>query len=129
MRQPDINEYLLRISGSAAIVGQLNADTRIRIKDGELEIYSVEKLDKQDGTFDIKYKARFVSAIELEQTGKKIFGKDKQRRSQKLRQAIFALQSDRGIEVDSDEFYDSFMARMTFHLNDIYDWIKNKEVL
>jgi hypothetical protein len=102
-------EHQLKITGAATLLDALHADQRLNIG-GELEIYSVEKRDNQDGTFKIVYKSKFVSAVDAVQNGKKIPSKDKAKKSQRNRRRFAELQleleSTGEIEpMDEESFY------------------------
>lgn len=110
----NITEYQLKITGSASFGHPLNAEERLKITDGEIELYSTEKRDNQDGTFKVVYKGKFVSSVDIEQTGFKIVSRNKSKKSQRNRMRLQELQQEleaRGeiIEMDEEKFYNWFM--------------------
>ncbi len=104
-----MNEYQLKIVGAAELGQQIDTTKSLRIGI-DVDVYSVEKFDNQDGTFTVRYKAKISSAIDVMQ-GEKIFkGKDKSKASQRLRWAIEAKARELG--KDLEEFYQSEMKRI-----------------
>ncbi len=121
----NINEYFLRITGSAYLNSPIDATKSVNIKDGEVSIYAVEKLDNQDGTFDIKYKGKFTSPITVEQGDKLIKGKDKRRWGNKFRALFYYKAQEEGIE-DVDAYYDIWMSKIYNNFETIKELLKDK---
>lgn len=100
-----MNEYSLKITGSAALPEQLDATKSLTIT-AKLDIYEVAKRDNQDSTFTIVYKAKITSEVSVQQSDKVIYHKDTSRASQRLRLAITAYALEQKIE-DTESFYQS----------------------
>ncbi len=99
-----MNEYQLKIVGAAELGQQIDTTKSLRVG-VDVDVYSVEKFDNQDGTATVRYKAKISSAIDVMQ-GEKIFkGKDKSKASQRLRWVIEA--KARGLGLDPEEYYQS----------------------
>jgi len=119
-----LNERVLGITGGACFFEEIDAQKDIYIK-GTIDVYSVAKVDRQDGTFDMKYKGKFIDAIELTQGQKKIIGRDKTGKSKKLRGAIYAL--GQAYANGNDEmFYETVMNKIIVNLEEIWMSIRNK---
>ena len=116
-----INENLLRITGSAYLEDMLDPSKTLNIS-GELSIYSVEKRDNDDGTFNLVNKAKFVSPVEVEQNRKTIRGVDKTKKSICLRLAIGEIADEIG--VDREEFYLKFMNRLISQIHNVNDFLE-----
>ena len=118
-----LNERILKITGGACFFDDIDTQKDIHIK-GTLDIYSVEKTDKQDSTYDLKYKGKFIDAIELTQGDKKIIGRDKTGRSRKLRSAIYML--GQAYANGNDEiFYETVMNKLIANIEDIWLNLRN----
>ncbi len=123
----EINEYQLKITGAASLSQEIKPSMNVLIKNGELSVYEVSKRDNQNGTFNIVYKAKFVSEIDFEQCGKPIRGADKTGKSKKLRGAIWHLSGDVDMAgFEYDKFYDLVMDKIIINLPEIYEFIKDK---
>ena len=94
------------------------------IKSAELSCYEVSKKDNEDGTFDISYKCRITSPIELEQGGKPIKGIDRTSESKKTRYCIKELGFELG-ESD-EEFYKIFQQKLRSNIHGVWGLIKAK---
>lgn len=103
------NSYQLKIVGVAELPEKLETDKSLALH-FEAEIYSCEKLDNQDGTFTIRYKAKINGAVDFVQGEKKIKSKDKTKKSQRLRWKLEA----KGIELGLDPkvYYDEQMDKI-----------------
>lgn len=102
-------EYSLKITGTAALAEQLDASKDVTIK-AELSIYQVSKTDLQDGNFEICYKTKIISAVECEQSERKIKGIDKTKASQRLRWRLMAKAGELGI--DPEQYYQDCMNKI-----------------
>ena len=120
-----INSHILKITDGAELSGELDPSMEVKITDADLAIYAVEKKSNEDGTFDIKYKARITSAIEYEQNGKVARGSDKKGKSKKLRGAIWYLGEEEHAE-DKELFYEIVMNKLIINLPEVWTIIKNR---
>ncbi len=103
-----LNERLIKTTGALSILDDIEVDKSYRVG-LDVEIYSQEQKSRQDGTYDVHYKAAVVGGEVLKETGEVIKAKDKKRQSQKLRQAIYAIGED----------YDKVMSLILANLEDI----------
>lgn len=117
-----INENLLRITGSAYIEEMLDPSKTLEIK-GELSIYSVEKRDNQDGTFNLVNKAKFTGAVEVEQNRRTIRGIDKTKKSIAWRIRVEEMADEFG--TDRKEFYKMFMDKLIANPHNVWEYLKN----
>lgn len=116
----NINENLIRITGSSYVEEQIDPSKTLEIK-GELSVYAVEKRDNNDGTFNLINKAKFIGAIEVEQNRKTIRGIDKTKKSICLRIAIGEIADEIG--TDREEFYLKFMNRLISQIHNVNDFL------
>lgn len=119
-----INERLLRITGSAFLENDIDMDNRFKFE-GECEPYSREEKDRQDGSYDIIYKAKFCGLLNVEQGGKKILAKDRTSKSRRLKGAIWYLGQEQGVD-DDNIFYEVVMDKILVNLPEIWEIIKSR---
>lgn len=119
-----ISEHILKLTGSHPLSEPLDATKYARITT-EIQIYEVSKRDNQDGSYTLVYKAKAVSAVDAEQSGKVIKGKDKKSWSKKMRGGIYILGQEIGV-ADDEQFYDEFMPKIIAHLPQIYSLVNSK---
>jgi hypothetical protein len=120
----NINDYQLRIVGSASLGQELEPDKRIKIMT-ELEVNEVTKRDNKDGSYDLIYKASICSHIDVQQGEKVWRGKDTKSMSKRLRGAIFHLQDEmEEMDKEPEEFYQMVMGQLIGNLQTIYQMIK-----
>lgn len=117
----NINENILKITGGANLSEPLISDHRARIET-ELECYSVEKRDNHDGTFNLVYKTKIVSDVQVTQGDKIIHGKIKNSPSKRLRDRICQYAREQGV-VDVQEYYEGRIGRL------IMDWERIDELM
>jgi len=122
-----INDYVLKITGSASLGQEVEPDKQVKVM-MELEVDSVTKKDNKDGSYDIEYKAHISSHIDLQQGERVWRGKDTKSMSKRLRGAIWHLQNNEGIDQDQEQFYEYMMKGITLYLDDIYKFLKTKNV-
>ncbi len=87
------NDHWLRITGKVNIEAPLEVDTEYQFT-GVIGTYGTDQSSKQDGTFNFTHKAQFMDEIHLIRGDKLIKAVDKERKSQKMRKAIYALGYD-----------------------------------
>jgi hypothetical protein len=119
------DSYVLKITSGAEIAESLDPSKEVIIKNAECTIYEVAKHDNDDGSFEIRYKARITSPVELEQSGKAIRGSDKKGKSKKLRGAIWYLANEEEVD-DKDLFYGMVMDKLICNIGEIWQMYKNK---
>lgn len=121
-----INEHIIKISGGTYIDHELNTEKTQKIV-GELQIYSKEFRDNQDGTHNLVYKAKFVGETALSEGNGVILSKDKTSSSKKLRWAVRQIYDQGDYPIEFDEFYARCMQKITFWLPDVMQFLKTKE--
>lgn len=84
------NDNWLRISGKVNIEAPLEMDTEYLIT-AVLSTYGMDQSSKQDGTHNFTYKSQFTREVFLTKGDQVIRTIDKERKSQRLRKAIFAM--------------------------------------
>lgn len=118
----EINQNLLRITGSACLSGRIDTNRVIQINSAELSCYSSETRDNQDGTFDIIYKCKITSGVDLEQGGEIIRGADKTSQSKKTRYCIKELGYELG---EGEDFYETFQQKLRGNIHEVWQLLKN----
>jgi hypothetical protein len=98
----------LRITGKVNIEAPLVVDTEYQFT-GRIGTYGTDQSSKQDGTFNFTHKAQFIDEIHLIKGDTLIKAIDKERKSQKMRKAIYALGHE----------YDETMTYLLRNLEDI----------
>ena len=111
----EISEYLLSITGSASISEGLEADTEYLLQT-TITPYGSDLRSNNDGSFNKKYKAKITDVAVLTKGEKVITGKDKSRKSQKLRGAIY----------HEGEEYEEIMDLIIPNVREVIDYLKNK---
>jgi hypothetical protein len=85
----------------------------------EAEIYDVSNPDNHDNTYDQVYKAKVVGSTIVKQGDKKpVLTKSKRSKSQKLRQAIWAINPN-------EDFYDITMDKIINNIEEVIELTKN----
>jgi len=110
-----MNDHYLAITGKASIAQPLEEDTEYSFT-GIITTYGTDKRSNQEGSFSFSHKARFSDEVILIRGNDVIKGKDRQKRSQKLRQAIFAIGHD----------YEPFMDFIMSKLDDLATEFEDK---
>jgi len=113
-----VNSNILKITGGAEISSSLDPKKEAKIN-GTLAVYSVEYKDKQDGTYDRVYKAKFINDIEITEGQNKLKGKPKSEHSKKLRQALWYVN-------EQDGFYETFMEKLIGNVEGVWEYLKNQ---
>ena len=115
-----MDSHQLRITSSAELPHELNPSQTVKIQT-ELEIYSVEKRDEQNGDFSFIYKGKISSYIDLQQWGKVFRGKGRLSESKLSRNAIYALQDKvEKLDVPEEVFYREMQTAFRRHLEEFY---------
>jgi hypothetical protein len=121
----DINSHILKITGGAELNGKIDTAKSFKIN-AELDCYEVSKKDNQDGTFDISYKARITSPIEVTQGDTKIKGRDKRRWSQKWRSLLYFDWKESGAIGEQETYYDIMQEKMYRNYEIIKQFLRDK---
>ena len=115
-----INEQILRITGTANLEKGLEFDKTYRI-DVEVDINKVSSVNREDGTKDMVYSAKMITATIFDEK-EAIKTKDKKRRSQKMRASLMYLWQQESPDEDFEQFYDRTMATFNANLENIYNY-------
>ena len=105
----DINEHILHLTGDASLPEALKKSKEYKL---ELNagVYSVEQRDKQDGTYDVHYKAKLITAEILKESGDYKPLKIKGSQSDKWRRQVYAIWLENyATQFDDEEFYQLIM--------------------
>jgi hypothetical protein len=99
----NLNSHIIKFSGSAELSGPLEIATRYAIG-AEVAITDERKVDLENGTFDLEYKARLVRAQVHTKEGR-LDTKDKTHESVKTRRIIMAMKNEYRPDMDDEEWY------------------------
>ena len=112
----EISTLKLKVNSfSTEIEEELNRNKRTVIQT-EVEIYSEETLDNQDGTFTQVWKSKVVGSTICKQGEEIIKGKSKRTNSQKVRLKCFH-------DDPSEEYYDKFTTKLLERWEEVNDLI------
>lgn len=110
-----LEERQLKISGSVNFFEEINIENEVGII-GNLQVYSVEKKNNEDGTYNMIYKAKFPEGVELIDSGRKLRTKDKSKKSQQLRRKIAGIDS-------SEEYYQKTLDKLIHNIEDVVRYL------
>lgn len=118
-----IDRYKLVVSRfTTELEGELDRSLRSYVLT-EVEIYSTESIDNQDGSYNLLYKSKVVGATQIKQGDKAVKGKSKRSQSQKFRYAVMGLGEKLGH--DQEQFYDNYMNKLIANPEAVWEFLKN----
>lgn len=118
-----INEHYLTITGKSCIPEKLNLAHDVKIE-VEATITSATAKDNSDGTIDMYYRAKQISALITTDKGETIKSIDKRKQSQRLRFGIKAIQEDIGNTEEIEDFYEKVMGYILGNLEELISKVK-----
>ena len=121
-----IDRYKISMRGfTDELEEPLNRDHRLLIL-MEMDITAVETVNNGDGTYNEVYKAKRIDSFQIKQGEKVVRTKDKSKKSQKLRGALYYQSEDAG--KDHQEDYDKFMSWLIHpdNLTMVYSMYENQ---
>lgn len=115
-----IDKYKLKLTQPSAELSEpLDREKRTLVT-CEVDIYSVEDQDNQDGTYNRVYKAKINGSTIVKQgDSKPIIAKSKRTQSQKIRQAIWSINPE-------EDFYNIITDKIVANIEDVIEYLKNK---
>jgi len=103
------NDHIIKFTGSASLPEPLEYQHNYKIIiDGEVR--GADPRPNDDGTQNIIYPVRLITAEVLKDDGKTIKSKDRSSKSKKLRGAIYFFKEEHYPDEDEEEFYDKAMG-------------------
>lgn len=99
----NLNSHIIKFSGAAELSGSLDIGNRYAVG-VEVAITDERKIDNEDGTFDLEYKAKLIRAQVHTKEGK-LDTKDKTHESVKTRRMIMAIKNEYRPDMDETEWY------------------------
>lgn len=102
-----MNTHYIKIQGKANIAETLSIGHNYRIE-SDCSITSESKVDNEDGSYSITWKAEPVTITVTKENGEIIRAKDPRKNSQKIRNYLFKHYHNEGIVEDFDRLYDEF---------------------
>ena len=120
------NNYYLRIAG------KVNVPELIPIGHNYLitvnaSVTQEQKIDNNDGTFDIVSKAEPITVQIQKDNGPIIKARDKAKMSQRLRGRLHGIWSGLNIPMDSEAWYEDKMRKIILHADEVLDFIEKLE--
>lgn len=119
----NINEHILKISGSSNLPSGLEMDKRYLVS---IEVDCTDIVDRsnQNGTLNREYKCKQTGDTQILVDGKQIIkAEKKQKRSQKLHAAIWYYWNMNGFEKPFDQYYDETMAKINSRVPEIIEFL------
>lgn len=120
----NLNEYILKVTGSASIDQPLEIGKRYACGI-EFGITDERKIDREDGTYDVEFKGKLIRAQVKKENGEIVKTKDKTAQSVKTRLAILACKNEFRPEMDDDSWYNLVQGGIRHSLRDIISNILN----
>jgi hypothetical protein len=117
-----LNSHILKLTGSAEMSGPLELGKRYAVGI-EVGITDERKVDNEDQTFNLEYKAKLIRA-EIKTDLGLIKTKDKTRESVKTRYAILACKNEVAPEMDDEQFYALVQKTIRMHLPETMNLLK-----
>lgn len=120
----DANRFIIKITGTAEIdrLLEFGKDYEVQVK---TEVRSINKIPQDDGTFDYMTSLR-QSHVELIVDGEKVAAKDKSKKSQKLRGALYYQWQESKSDTDFEAYYEIAMSKLILNLPEVIQYLKNK---
>lgn len=118
-----IDNYILKITGGIYIPEELDKEKVLSITNAEVTLYSEEKRDNQDGTYNLVYKGKVTSGVDFTQGAKKLKGKPRQGQSVGVRRAIEFLADEKG--ENREEFYKIYTDKLMNNIDEVWKVLRN----
>lgn len=120
-----INSHILHLTGGASIEQAVENDTDYQII-APITTFSVgDQRSRQDGTFDVHYKAKISGPVTLIRgDGVKIKGKEKKTTGQRIRGAAFFHANEEGI--DPEKHYEDVGKKIAVYWSEVVSLLEHK---
>lgn len=114
------NEYALKITGTAYLSEKLELSHDILVK-VEANVVKAEASDNQNGSMDITYKCKLITAEVENDKGKKIKSVSSKRwsTSQKIRWNTERIRNDKDIQIPEEDYYTMVGSAIIANLEEI----------
>lgn len=122
----NINNIVIKFTGGTYIPQELNPDKTQQLV-GEVQIYSKEYRDNQDGTHDLIYKAKFIGETNFSEGNGVVTSKDKQSDSKRLRIELMKYHDEIGSKLEFETFKHNLIMSMIHYLPELVDFLREKE--
>ena len=113
----NLNEYIIKVSGSAPIEGPLEIGKSFAVG-AEFAVSNEDKVSNEDGTYDVVFKAKLVRAQIKTDLGV-VKTKDTRSQSTKTRGMILAVQSEFMPDMDPEAWYNLVQGGIRHNLREI----------
>lgn len=119
----NMNEhYFIKIIGKANIPTPLSIGHNYHVQ-MDCSITAENKVDNEDGTFDIIYKVEPITATIQKDNGEIVKAKDPRKNSTKVRNLLYRIWTERSIGLDFDDYYTMVTNKILTQLSTIADEI------
>lgn len=112
----------LKIYGSQELPRLLDEDKGLSVAFMEMEF---RKIEKDKGSDDITYKVDNIGEVIIKQ-GEEVIKTGADKFPQKLRGAMYYIHSENNIEVDFEEWRETFKKKILANLDEVYQLLSNK---
>lgn len=126
MDKTKIKEYIIKLNGEVSILDKVDIEKTYDVA-FRGDIKSAELKDNDDGTYYMIYKIRPTGEIIINDAGKRISGKTKGSKSQKVRFALYSLFSELNIDGEFEDFYDKFYDKLRANLEKVYEFLRGEK--
>lgn len=116
-----INENIIKIVGSANINELLTIGNEYTVA-AKVSCEEKQIKNNNDGTVNNVFKLYLQGQIAVKNSeGKQLISKDKNSNSKKLRNQIWAIWNEKGLDIEFENYYDAVMQKIRSNLNAIVD--------
>lgn len=120
-----INEHVLKPRGSAYLPEGLELDKNYTIT-MEADVTSVTQDKNENGTMDVIYHAKLLTATVQKENGDILKSMDKRKLSQKLRSAIWYHWNQEDTGMDFDSYYNQTMGKLINEIDEVLIFVYGK---
>mgnify|MGYP001611315524 FL=1 len=105
LKQGEINDYVLRLSGKVSLLEPIELDENYKFTISGTIISQTDK-SNQDGTFNREYRLEPIIVELLDKLGRAIKSKDPRSKSKLLRACLYRNWKETPNDLSDEEFYD-----------------------
>lgn len=117
------NNYFLKVSGKVNIPTSMSIGHNFKVT-MDCSITSENKIDNNDGTFDVVYKIEPITCEVLKDNGETVKAKDPRKNSTKIRNLLHWKWQQLNKSTDFEEYYNKFTNYVLANMENIIETIK-----
>lgn len=114
------NDYYIKIMGKCNIPKSLVLGHNYNVT-MDCSITAENRIDNEDGRFDIVYKVEPITATIQKDNGEVVKAKDPRKNSVKIRNYLHRIWSDRNVAVDFEEVYTKVTNKILLQLPELFE--------